>query len=158
MTAGLPGIGLSGLWALASALFIPIDRIIARHDRSRSDPPRTLFTFGVVIVAAIVLSWEVVVRLVHAIGGESASAHHQLNMPSAGQPLFPTTLVISLGIILVVVGAAELLLRAVRPSLTPTPPPVIPRPASTPASAVEAVHALAAQRPARVVAVLVPRD
>jgi len=110
MTAGVPGLGLSGLFALLSALVLPA---LPRGSRRRRQVV-PLFVLALVITAAVLGSWELISALVGTAGrdGKAVSISGQ-----AGVPI----LVISLTLMCAVIGVAETLHLVV--GLTPTPTP-----------------------------------
>ncbi|MCL2393716.1 MAG: hypothetical protein FWC87_03420 [Acidimicrobiaceae bacterium] len=120
MSAGLPGLGLSGLFILLSALGSPIVELIRRRRRAGQTPVRRLFVLSVVMVFAVVGIWYAILPLIREFGRHSFHSSGGISTPVASIPV----IVVSLFIILVIVAAAELALHVVTPRPTPTPPPV----------------------------------
>ena len=92
MTAGVPGLGLSGLFVLLSALALPLAR---RRKRTRGRVA-ALFRLGLVMTAAVIASWQIFIHALnlfhhHAMGGRS---HHLLgNGPSVGPWPVPVSVI-----------------------------------------------------------------
>jgi hypothetical protein len=124
VSAGVPGLGLSGLFVLLSALALPLAR--------RRGPPRrrvaALFTLGVVMSAVAMASWRAVAEAVTIIHHPATRAHGHRPAPTfLGPASWPAlVLVISASIMVLVLLAAEALLHLVGVTPTPTPPPVTP--------------------------------
>jgi len=122
VSAGLPGLGLSGLFVLLSAMATPIFEL-ARRGRCRADRMRVLriFALSVVMVIAVVGVWNGIILVAKVV------AHHSSpRLSAAGSTPIASVpvLVLSLGIILAIVVAAELARHVVKPRFTPTPPPI----------------------------------
>jgi hypothetical protein len=128
MSAGLPGLGLSGLFVLLSALGTPIIQLFrTRHRRAGRTRVAPIFALALVMAIAMVGIWEGVVEGVgllgyHASNRESATA-------STAYASVPVVLV-SLCILVAIVTTAELALHLSGPRTTPTPPP-LPFPSDT---------------------------
>lgn len=124
MSAGLPGLGLSGLFILLSAFGMPVLR---RNGRRKG----RLLVLGVVIAAAAVASWDlmsVVVRTltehttVIVTGGPGGPQRHTVTTFAFGNSV--PVLAISLGILGALLVGAELAAHLLRGHKTPLPPPV----------------------------------
>jgi hypothetical protein len=106
MTAGLPGLGLNGLFVILCTLAIPL---------RRSSPPASrrgrLVAMAVVISVATLALWHF---------GLAALTHG----PTIG--LGVPAIVVTLGILGMVLLVPELQYRVQGTNATPTPPPVIP--------------------------------
>jgi len=132
MSAGLPGLGLSGLFVLISGLCAPFTRVVGRH-RPRVRPTRVgpLFALSVVITIAVVGVWESVLIAAELLG---LTPTHRSATTSAGSAPVPVLLV-SLCIVAAIVAIAELALLLGRCRATPTPPPIpFPAPANSDAT------------------------
>jgi hypothetical protein len=125
----VPGLGLSGLFVLLSALSLPL----ARRGRGSRAAVARLFRLAVIMAAAIVLTWEVIVEAVTALhparavparppGGAVASPGFW-HLPGIGSWHLPI-IAVSLAIIVLLIATAEALLQLVGAKPTPTPPPV----------------------------------
>lgn len=132
ITAGVPGLGLSGLFVLLSALTLPLTRRPGPRHGSRTRIGR-LFWMAVVMAAAIVLSWEAISEAVialHTRGRHSGSLAHPT---VAGHDLWRLPVIaISASIMVLLVAGAEALLHLIGSKPTPTPPAV---PSALPAEA-----------------------
>ena len=119
----MPGLGLSGLFVLLSALALPLTR-------RRGVPVGRLFGLAAVMAAAIILTWEVITVVVTATAsGTTAGAAHPLGngvpiaIPGASSVRVPILVIsASIMVLLIATGAALLRLIGVRP--TPSPPPI----------------------------------
>jgi hypothetical protein len=109
MTAGVPGLGLSGLFALLSALALPLTRRDAPRRRQMVAP----FVLAVVISVAVVAAWQMVAALV-AVAARSGHAAH------GGVPI----LVISVAVVCEIVAYAEVVFRVFPHQPTPSPEPI----------------------------------
>ena len=122
MTAGVPGLGLSGLFVLLSALALPLAR--------RGGLPRgrliALFKLGVVMSLAVIASWQAMSEAFTFINHDASSAHgHAPAGLVLGVWSWPApVVVISTSVMVLVILAGEALLHLVGTRLTPTPPPV----------------------------------
>jgi hypothetical protein len=131
ITAGIPGLGLSGLFVLLSALSLPL----AHRGRDTRAVVARLFRLAVIMAAAIILTWEAIVEAYtalhparppsaqpagHAPAGAGPGSWH---LPGIG-PWHLPIIAISLAIIVLVIATAEALLQLVGVKPTPTPPPV----------------------------------
>jgi hypothetical protein len=112
ITAGVPGLSLSGLFVLLSALALPLAR---RRGAPRARAGR-LFCLAVVMIAAIILTWEVIVEVVTttAKAGPTSSV-----IPGAGSVRVPIIVISAATMVLVIATAAALLRLA---GVRPTPP------------------------------------
>lgn len=112
MSAGLPGMGLSGLFFLVSALFaLPVE--IVRTVRGRSSPERWATVFrhlALAVTMMIVLEMAyLALRLVLKLLSGSAQSGRAQHPGSIVVQMLPTTpLLITLGLILVLVCAGKL--------------------------------------------------
>jgi MFS family permease len=124
MNAGLPGLGLSGLFALLSALVLPWTR---RRLRSRRRQIVALTVMGALLSACAVGMWDLLLagaRVTNSLGrGGTASSGWLGPVP---------VIVVSLAILSAIVLVAEVLSLVLNARRTPTPPPVreltVPRP------------------------------
>ncbi|MBO0831178.1 MAG: hypothetical protein J2P28_04915 [Actinobacteria bacterium] len=119
MIAGVPGLGLSGLFVLLSALALPL----ARRPTARRVQVARLFTLAVIMTAAVILSWEAIVATVDAIhiGGHAAPVIATM----AGNAIWRRpVIVVSVTVMIAVLAMAQALLHLVGVQPTPTPPPV----------------------------------
>jgi hypothetical protein len=121
MSAGLPGLGLSGLFALLSALGTPIMHLARPRRRVGRRPVGPIFALSVAMVIAIVGIWGGPFQAVGLLGYKPS--HHSgaaVPTPFASVPV----LVFSLCILVIIVAATELARHVSRPRITPTPPPI----------------------------------
>jgi hypothetical protein len=128
MSAGFPGLGLSGLFALLSALGTPIVQVARRRQRGAGQTSMgSIFALSVAMAIAIVGIWDGLIRGVMLLGYRP-SHHSRATAPSefASVPV----VLISLCILVAIVATAELALHVSKPRTTPTPPP-IPFPGGT---------------------------
>ena len=119
ITAGVPGLGLSGLFVLLSGLVLPL----ARRRRGSRVPVARLFGLAVIMTAAIIVTWAVLFRAataLHATAPTRPLGGTVVSHDSQGLPI----LAISVSIMLLLIATGEVLrlLVGVRP--TPTPPPI----------------------------------
>lgn len=124
MSAGLPGLGLSGLFVLISALFAPITRI-GRPRPSSVRPTRVgpIFLLSLVIAIAVVGVWDGVLALAELF--RDHASHHSGHSAAASTAFASVpVLFISLSIMLVIIVGAELALHLSGPQVTRTPPPI----------------------------------
>ena len=119
ITAGVPGLGLSGLFVLLSGLVLPL----ARRRRGSRVPVARLFGLAVIMTAAIIVTWAV-------IFGAAALLHTAVPArPLAGTvachgPGRLPIIAVSASIMLLVIASGEVLLHLVGVRPTPTPPPI----------------------------------
>lgn len=127
MTAGVPGLGLGGLFALFAALGLPLLR-----SRSRGGAGR-LFAMALLIVAAAVLAWQSLAWLYSAVssGASTGSAGDTLKrgpaavaQPVMGHLFGMPVIAISLALMTFLLLAGELSFRVLGVRPTPLPPPV----------------------------------
>jgi hypothetical protein len=118
MTAGVPGLGLSGLFVMLSAAIMPLWRL-RRGQTNRVRPVRvhTILGLALVIAAATWLTWE---ALAFTIGRLAGTQRHVNFGTFAGLPI----ILASLLMVFVIIGAAELVARVVPANPTPVNPPV----------------------------------
>jgi hypothetical protein len=144
VTAGVPGLGLSGLFVLMSALALPLAR--------RGGLPRgrliTLFKLGVVMSVTVIASWQAMSKALAFINHDASSAHgHAPAGLVLGVWSWPApVVVISASVMVLVIFAGEVLFQLVGTRLTPTPPPVTPIGADTPPSTVTHARTTEARR------------
>ena len=125
ITAGVPGLGLSGLFVLLSGLVLPL----ARRRRGSRVPVARLFGLAVIMTAAIIVTWEVIVVAVTATGTAKAGATHPLGngdpvaVPGSS-PVRVPIIVLSVSILVLVIATGAALLRMVGVRPTPSPPPL----------------------------------
>lgn len=125
MTAGVPGLGLAGLFLMASVLAMPLLR--RRPGEVRPTRRRALVTLAVAIAGATWGTWALVAVAVGA-GREGARAAG-LGGSFAGIP----ALAISVAIVGLILAATEMLALILGPRPTPTEPPITPIHRSGPA-------------------------
>ena len=120
--AGVPGLGLSGLFVLLSGLALPL----AHRWRGRRVPVARLFGLAVIMIAAIIVTWEVIFGIATALhtaaptrslGGGTLVSHSSRGLP---------IIAISASILVLLIATGEALLHLVGVRPTPTPPPVEP--------------------------------
>jgi hypothetical protein len=115
LTAGVPGLGLSGLFVLMSALALPAVR--------RNGAPRrrvaVLFRLGVIMSVAVIGTWQAISATTFTLIG-----HGSAGLLLGGWSWPAPIIVISAAVMLLVILASEALLHLVGVRLTPTPPPV----------------------------------
>lgn len=120
MTAGVPGLGLSGLFVLICAVVMPL-RAARRHEPA-AHPVRPLGMLGIaaVIIAAVWLTWLTASSVVQRVS--TGDGRHQAGPLGEffGLPL----VVVSLAILATVLLGAELASHIVATRPTPTDPPV----------------------------------
>lgn len=114
MTAGLPAIGLSGLFVLLTALAMPLAYVLRRGRSVRPWLSVLMLAVASILVAGLV--WAGVRAL--AFGATPS-------WPAVVLPAGVSVLVLAL-----VVGIPELLLKVVGQRRTPLPPPVVATPRS----------------------------
>ena len=122
----MPGLGLSGLFVLLSALALPLTR-------RRGVPVGRLFGLAAVMAAAIILTWEVIVVAVTATatatGAAKAGTTHPIGngvpiaIPGSSSVRVPI-IVLSVSILVLVIATGAALLRMVGVRPTPSPPPL----------------------------------
>jgi len=120
MTAGVPGLGLSGLFTLLCALVLPVNR------RKAPSPIGRLVTLAVVMGATLIVTSEGVAVVMRELGRKITAAHGQ---HTAGIVVWPEiwrapVIVISASIMVLVLAVGEALLHLVGTRPTPTPPPI----------------------------------
>jgi peptidoglycan/LPS O-acetylase OafA/YrhL len=108
VTAGIPGLGLSGLFMLASALMLPFLRRRNRRASRRRSAGGRLVAMAVAMGALVSGVWVFV------------------GAPRSGPPL----VLVSLAILGAILAVAELALHLIGAEPTPTPPPVIRHPSA----------------------------
>jgi len=118
VTAGVPGLGLSGLFLVASVLVMPLLR--RRPGEVRPTRRRALVVLAVAIAAATWGTWALVAGAVGA-GREGARAAG-LGGTHAGVP----ALLVSIAIVALILAVTEILALVLRPRPTPTEPPITP--------------------------------
>jgi hypothetical protein len=121
MTAGIPGLGLSGVFVMLSAILTPLWCAV-RRDSSPVRPVRVRSILGLALLIVLVTwaTWEVLAfAMGHTVDGthEHAHAHFGTFM---GVPI----LLISLGMLFAIVGTAEVMARVLPVRPTPVNPPV----------------------------------
>jgi hypothetical protein len=120
MAAGVPGLGLSGLFVLLSGLALPLTR-----RRGPGMPVARLFGLAVTMTAAIIVTWELIFVAATALHpaaptrppGGTVAGHGSWGLP---------IIAISASIIVLLIAIGEALLHLVGVRPTPTPPPVEP--------------------------------
>jgi len=116
VTAGVPGLGLSGLFLMASILVMPLLR--RRPGEARPARRRGLLMLAVAIAAATWGAWALVAIAVGA--GRKGAGAAGLGGTVAGIP----ALAISVAIVGLVLAATEILALILHPRPTPTEPPI----------------------------------
>jgi len=114
MTAGVPGLGLSGLFTLFSALVLPLNR------RKAPSPIGRLVMLAVAIGVALVLSSDVFTSVVTPLRDHIVPVHGQRLTGIWQAPV----VLISAIIMVLVLATGEVLLHLVGTKPTPTPPPI----------------------------------
>lgn len=132
MTAGVPGLGLSGLFALLAAFSLPLLRSSPRRSGTR------LTGMAILIAVVAVAAWQTVSWLYSVFSDRHPSLGAQrlvgsgqdvLTNPAIGQLFGVPVLVISIGLVMTLLVAGEVLFRVL--GVRPTPlPPSIPEPLS----------------------------
>jgi hypothetical protein len=118
ITAGIPGLGLSGLFALLCGLSLPLAR-------RRRVPVARLLGLSVVMTAAVVLTWEVIVEGITIAHGAGIIQSHGVTSRILGHGFWQVPVIaISASIMVLLIAAGEALLHLVGIKPTPTPPPV----------------------------------
>lgn len=118
ITAGIPGLGLSGLFALLCALTLPL----ARRGRV---PVTRLLGLAVVMVAGVLLTWECLVEAITVLHGSHPGTGHSFSRAVLGYGIWQIPVIaVSASIMILLVAAGEALLHLVGVKPTPTPPPV----------------------------------
>ena len=118
ITAGIPGLGLSGLFALLCALSLPLSR-------RRRVPVTRLLCLAVIMTAAVILTWEAIVEGITVLHGAGAAGSHGLTGRILGHGFWQVPVIaVSASIMVLVIAAGEALLQLVGVKPTPTPPPV----------------------------------
>jgi hypothetical protein len=119
MNAGLPGIGLSGLFALLSGLFLPISVMVRRASRNGRPKVRALIAMTLVVVLLDVMLWYFVAKLLGATG----SGHWHIRIGHFSVPtMLITLLVLTVGVLFIEVCAG--LLPTKVPPVVPLPDPI----------------------------------
>jgi hypothetical protein len=119
ITAGVPGLGLSGLFVLLSGLVLPL----ARRRRGPRGPVARLFGLAVIMTAAIIVTWEMIfgaAALLHT----AVPAPPLSGTPDGHGPWRLPIIAVSVSIMLLVIATGEVLLHLVGARPTPTPPPI----------------------------------
>jgi hypothetical protein len=118
MTAGIPCLGLSGLFVILTAAVTPIWRLARRDgDQIRPVRVRAVFALAAAIAAATWLSWT---ATAFVLGSLIGVAHHANFGTFFGVPIIVVSLLMLLGII----GVAEVAAHVLPHRATPTSPPV----------------------------------
>lgn len=128
MTAGVPGLGLGGLFALFAALCLPMLRTSSRRGTFR------LFAMALSIVVAALLAWQFVAWLYQVVTtGEAAaapsthvSAAEARSVPFLGELFGIPVILVSVLLLGVLLFAGEVLYRVLGVRPTPTPPAILP--------------------------------
>ena len=120
MNAGLPGLGLSGLFVLLSALTLPLVHWL-RSPRQKARRPKVgpLFALAAGITAAAVVSWMLLAFVVD-LTNPSRSHGSTASFGIFGVPV----IVVSLGILALLLALPEVLLRVLGTRPTPAVAPV----------------------------------
>lgn len=118
MTAGIPGLGLSGLFALLCALGLPLAR-------GRRVPITRLLGLAVVMAAGVLLTWEAIVEGITVLHGTGVVSNRSFTSATLGHGFWQVPVIaISSSIMVLLIAAGEALLHLVGVKPTPTPPPV----------------------------------
>lgn len=118
MTAGIPGLGLSGLFALLCALSLPLAR-------RRRVPVTRLLGLAAVMAAAVVLTWETLVEVLAVLHGAGVTGPRLRPPAILGHGFWQVPIIaISAATMVLVIAAGEALLHLVGVRPTPTPAPV----------------------------------
>jgi len=126
MTAGVPGLGLGGLFALLAALCLPLLRSSSRRHRLR------LFGMALLIVVAAVLAWQSLSWLYSVVSsgdtgaatGHLVKSGHAITQPVVGRAFGVPVIVISFVVLALLLLAGEALFRTLGERRTPMPPPI----------------------------------
>lgn len=119
ITAGIPGLGLSGLFALLCALGLPL----APH--RRRVPVTRLLGLAVVMAAGVLLTWEAIVEGVTVLHGTGVVSNRSFTTATLGHGFWQVPVIaISSSVMVLLIAAGEVLLHLVGVRPTPTPPPV----------------------------------
>jgi hypothetical protein len=119
MNAGLPGIGLSGLFALLSGLFLPISVMVRRTSRNGRPKVRALVAMALIVVLLDVILWYFVGKLLGAtVPGRWHIRIGHFSVPT----MLITLLVLTVGVLFIEVCAA--LLPTKIPPVVPLPDPI----------------------------------
>jgi DNA-binding XRE family transcriptional regulator len=132
MTAGLPGLGLSGLFLVVAALAAPLAalrrRLLSRSDvRARASLRLAAVGFGVIALSAMSLFvWRAVVRVAHGRPAAAASvvATKAPGMHAPSLNLSMWALALPGALLVVFFGVSYLAGRGAHPHTTPLPAPV----------------------------------
>ena len=120
MNAGLPGIGLSGLFALLSGLFLPISVMVRRTSRNGRPKVRALIAMTLIVVLLDVILWYFVGKLLGATG----PGHWHIRIGHFSVPtMLITLLVLTVGVLFIEVSAR--LLPTKIPPVVPLPDPIL---------------------------------
>lgn len=133
MTAGVPGLGLGGLFALLAAFCLPLLR-----NRPRDGAPH-LFAMAIVIAAAAVLAWQTLSWLYSSVTSSDSgdtterlarTGSAALTQPVIGHLFGLPVIAISVALLALLLLSGEVLFRVL--GVRPTPlPPAIPAPPET---------------------------
>lgn len=119
ITAGIPGLGLSGLFALLCALGLPL----APH--RRRVPVTRLLGLAVVMAAGVLLTWEAIVEGITVLHSTRVVSNHSFTTATLGHGFWQVPVIaISSSIMVLLIAAGEALPHLVGVKPTPTPPPV----------------------------------
>ena len=119
MNAGLPGIGLSGLFALLSGLFLPISLMVRRTSRNGRPKVGGLVAMTLTVVLVDVILWYFVAKLL----GPTAPGHWHIRIGHVPVPTMLITLVVlTVGVLFIEVCAR--LLPTKIPPVVPLPDPI----------------------------------
>lgn len=119
MTAGVPGLGLSGLFLMASIIVMPFLR--RRPAEVRSTPRRGLFGLAAAIAVATWASWTLVAVGVGIGTGADGTRSASLGGTVAGMP----AILVSLALVALLVAITEILARLLPHRPTPSEPPIV---------------------------------
>lgn len=120
MTAGIPCLGLSGLFVVLTAAVSPIWRFVrGEGNRVRPVRLRTVLSLTVAIAVATWITWY---ALSFVLGHASRSGGH--GHANYGSFLGVPVIVVSLLMLLAIVGAAEVAARLLPHRSTPANPPI----------------------------------
>ena len=119
MNAGLPGIGLSGLFALLSGLFLPISLMVRRTSRNGRPKVGALVAMTLIVVLVDVILWFFVAKLLGATG----PGHWHIRIGHFPVPtMLITLLVLTVGVLFIEICAG--LLPTKIPPVVPLPDPI----------------------------------
>lgn len=119
MTAGVPGLGLSGLFVMLTAIAMPLWRVRGKTSRVRPVRVRSILLLAALIGAATWLVWQAL-----SIVSERVAGTHRHGHANFGSLFGVPVILISLALLAAIIGAAEVAARVLPARPTPKNPPV----------------------------------